>query len=157
MTASRRQKIALIGNPNSGKSSLFNQLTGLKQKIGNFPGVTVEKRVGLTSLPDGSTLEVIDLPGVYSIYPRSLDERIVSEVLLDHHGPATPDKVVVMADATNLKRGLLLLTQIMDIGLPVILALNMMDLVARAGIAYDIQTLSKKLRIPVIPINARMG
>ncbi len=157
MAISRRQKVALVGNPNSGKSSLFNQLTGLKQKIGNFPGVTVEKRVGFTTLPDGSTLEVIDLPGVYSIYPRSLDERIVSEILLDHHGPATPDKVVVMADATNLKRGLLLLTQIMDIGLPVILALNMMDLVARAGIAYDIQTLSKKLRIPVIPINARMG
>lgn len=157
MASSRRQKVALVGNPNSGKSSLFNQLTGLKQKIGNFPGVTVEKRVGFTTLPDGSSLEVVDLPGVYSIYPRSLDERIVSEILLDHHGPSTPEKVVVMADATNLKRGLLLLSQIMDIGLPVILALNMMDLVVKAGIAYDIQALSKKLRIPVIPINARMG
>src|SRR5690606_38336805 len=101
MTASRRQKIALIGNPNSGKSSLFNQLTGLKQKIGNFPGVTVEKRVGLTSLPDGSTAEIIDLPGVYSIYPRSLDERIVSEILLDHHGPMTPDKIVRSEEHTS--------------------------------------------------------
>ena len=157
MAIPRRQKVALVGNPNSGKSSLFNQLTGLKQKIGNFPGVTVEKRSGLTSLPDGSSLEIIDLPGIYSIYPRSLDERIVSEILLDHHAPSTPDKVVVIADATNLKRGLLLLSQIIDIGLPTILALNMMDLVVRAGISYDIKALSKKLGIPVVPINARIG
>jgi ferrous iron transport protein B len=157
MTIPRRQRVALIGNPNSGKSSLFNRLTGLKQKIGNFPGVTVEKRSGLTSLADGSTLEIIDLPGIYSIYPRSLDERIVSEILLNHHSATTPDKVVVIADATNLKRGLLLLSQIVDIGLPTILALNMMDLVARAGISYDIKALSKKLGIPVVPINARMG
>jgi len=157
MTIPRRQKVALVGNPNSGKSSLFNQLTGLKQKIGNFPGVTVEKRSGLTSLADGSKLEIIDLPGIYSIYPRSLDERIVSEILLNHHAPTTPEKVVVIADATNLKRGLLLLSQIVDIGLPTILALNMMDLVARAGISYDIKALSRKLGIPVVPINARMG
>ena len=153
----KRQKIALVGNPNSGKSSLFNQLTGLKQKIGNFPGVTVEKRVGTTTLPDGSVLEIIDLPGIYSIYPRSLDEQIVADILLDHHSPATPDKIVVIADATNLKRGLLLLSQIVDIGLPTVLALNMMDLVAKAGISYDLKTLSKKLGIPVVPINARMG
>lgn len=157
MTIPRRQKIALVGNPNSGKSSLFNQLTGLKQKIGNFPGVTVEKRSGLTTLADGATLEIIDLPGIYSIYPRSLDEQIVAEILLNHHSATTPDKVVVIADATNLKRGLLLLSQIIDIGLPVILALNMMDLVAKAGISYDIKALSKKLGIPVVPINARMG
>ena len=157
MTIPRRQKVALVGNPNSGKSSLFNQLTGLKQKIGNFPGVTVEKRSGLTTLPDGSTLEIIDLPGIYSIYPRSLDERIVAEILLNHHASTTPDKIVVIADATNLKRGLLLLSQIMDIGLPTILALNMMDLVAKAGISYDIKALSKQLGIPVVPINARMG
>ncbi|MDQ2657609.1 MAG: 50S ribosome-binding GTPase, partial [Bacteroidota bacterium] len=125
MIIPRRQKVALVGNPNSGKSSLFNQLTGLKQKIGNFPGVTVDKRSGLTPLPDGSTLEVVDLPGIYSIYPRSLDEQIVAEILLNHHDETTPDKVVVIADATNLKRGLLLLSQIMDIGLPTILALNM--------------------------------
>lgn len=152
-----RQKVALVGNPNSGKSSLFNQLTGLRQKIGNFPGVTVEKRSGLTTLPDGSTVEILDLPGIYSIYPRSLDEQIVAEILLNHNGASTPDKVVVIADATNLKRGLLLLSQVMDIGLPTILALNMMDLVAKAGITYDIKTLSATLGIPVVPINARMG
>jgi ferrous iron transport protein B len=157
MTVPRRQKVALVGNPNSGKSSLFNQLTGLKQKIGNFPGVTVDKRSGLTTLPDGGTLEIIDLPGIYSIYPRSIDEQIVAEILLNHHDHTTPDKIVVIADATNLKRGLLLLSQIMDIGLPTVLALNMMDLVAKAGITYDIKALSKKLGIPVVPINARMG
>lgn len=157
MTIPKRQKVALVGNPNSGKSSLFNQLTGLKQKIGNFPGVTVEKRSGMTTLTDGTVMEVIDLPGIYSIYPRSLDEQIVAEILLDHHSPASPDKIVVIADATNLKRGLLLLSQIVDIGLPTVLALNMMDLVAKAGISYDIKALSKKLGIPVVPINARMG
>lgn len=153
----KRQKIALLGNPNSGKSSLFNQLTGLNQKIGNFPGVTVDKRSGVCVLPDGTSAEVIDLPGIYSIYPRSLDEQIVAEVLLDHHSETTPDKIVVTADATNLKRGLLLLTQITDIGLPTILALNMMDLVAKAGINYDLKKLSQRLGVPVIPINARNG
>ncbi|MBT1698583.1 ferrous iron transport protein B [Fulvivirgaceae bacterium PWU4] len=153
----KRQKIALLGNPNSGKSSLFNQLTGLNQKIGNFPGVTVDKRSGHCALPDGTSAEVIDLPGIYSIYPRSLDEQIVAEVLLDHHSETTPDKIVVTADATNLKRGLLLLTQITDIGLPTILALNMMDLVAKAGINYDLKKLSQRLGVPVVPINARNG
>lgn len=153
----KRQKIALLGNPNSGKSSLFNQLTGLNQKIGNFPGVTVDKRSGICLLPDRSTVEIIDLPGIYSIYPRSLDEQIVAEILLNHHSKETPDKIVVIADATNLKRGLLLLTQIIDIGLPTILALNMMDLVAKAGLSFDIKKLSRKLGVPVVPINARNG
>src|SRR4026209_330090 len=101
--------IALVGNPNSGKSSLFNQLTGLNQKIGNFPGVTVDKKSGYCILPNGHEAEIIDLPGIYSIYPRSLDEQIVSKILLNHHSQETPDKVVVIADATNLKRGFLLL------------------------------------------------
>jgi len=157
MTATHRKKIALVGNPNSGKSSLFNHLTGLNQKIGNFPGVTVEKKSGVTTLPDGSVVEIIDFPGIYSIYPRSLDERIVSEVLLDHHSAATPDVVVVIADATNLKRGLLLLTQIIDVGLPTILVVSMMDLAAKAGISYDFTILSKKLGVPIVPINARNG
>ncbi len=150
-------KIALLGNPNSGKSSLFNHLTGLNQKIGNFPGITVEKKTGLSVLPNGSSIEIIDLPGIYSIYPRSLDEKIVAEVLLDHHSSATPDKIIVIVDGTNLKRGFLLLTQIIDLGLPTILALNMMDLAAKAGISYDFNALSKELGIPVVPINARNG
>lgn len=150
-------KIALLGNPNSGKSSLFNHLTGLNQKIGNFPGITVEKKTGLCTLPNGNVIEVIDLPGIYSIYPRSLDEKIVAEVLLDHHSSTTPDKIIVIVDGTNLKRGFLLLTQIIDLGLPTILVMNMMDLAAKAGISYDFNTLSKSLGIPVVPINARNG
>ncbi|HEX6225480.1 MAG TPA: ferrous iron transport protein B [Chryseolinea sp.] len=157
MVHSKKIKVALVGNPNSGKSSLFNYLTGLNQKIGNFPGVTVEKKSGVSNLSEDQMAEVIDLPGTYSIYPRSLDEQIVADVLLDHHSPATPDKVVVTVDATNVKRGFLLLSQIIDLGLPTILALNMMDLAAKAGINYDLQALSKKLGVPVIPINARNG
>lgn len=157
MSSRKRLKIALVGNPNSGKSSLFNCLTGLNQKVGNFPGVTVEKRTGFSSLPDGRTAEILDLPGVYSIYPRSLDERIVSQVLLDHHSPGTPDTVVVVADATNLKRSLLLMTQVIDLGLPAILVLNMIDLAARAGISIDIGRLSSRLGVSVVPVNARRG
>lgn len=157
MSERKRPKIALLGNPNSGKSSLFNRLTGLNQKIGNFPGVTVDKKSGFCLLPSGVTAEIVDLPGIYSIYPRSLDEQIVAEVLLDHRGADSPDKIVVIADATNLKRGLLLLTQIIDIGLPTILALNMMDLVAKAGISYDLKKLSARLGVQVVPINARNG
>jgi ferrous iron transport protein B len=150
-------RVALVGNPNSGKSSLFNILTGLNQKIGNFPGITVEKHVGTSRLSQELSAEIIDLPGTYSIYPRSLDERIVSEVLLDHHSSNTPDVVVVVADATNLKRGLLLLTQIIDLGVPCLLALNMMDLAARAKLSYDLNKLSEILGVDVIPINARDG
>jgi ferrous iron transport protein B len=157
MSLKPRLKVALVGNPNSGKSSLFNHLTGLNQKIGNFPGVTVDKKSGFCNLKDGTVAEIIDLPGTYSIYPRSLDEQIVADVLLDHHSSGTPDKVIVIADATNLKRGFLLLTQILDLGLPVILALNMMDLAAKAGVTYDLKVLSQRLGIPVVPINARNG
>lgn len=157
MTPPRRSRIVLVGNPNSGKSSLFNFLTGLNQKIGNFPGVTVDKRAGTTALPDGSVAEIVDLPGIYSIYPRSLDERIVAEVLLDHHSPQAPDKVVVIVDGTNLKRGLLLATQVIDVGVPTILAMNMMDLAAKSGVSYDFPKLSEQLGVPVVGINARKG
>ncbi len=157
MPVKERTRIALVGNPNSGKSSIFNQLTGLNQKIGNFPGVTVEKRSGFCVLEDGSQVEIIDLPGIYSIYPRSLDEKIVSEVLLDHKSKSSPHKVVVIADTTSLKRSLLLLTQVKDMGLPVVLALNMMDLAAKAGLSYDLNKLSARLGVEIIPVNARRG
>lgn len=124
-------KIALVGNPNSGKSTLFNLLTGLKQKTGNFPGVTVDKKSGSFKLPDGRIAELTDLPGTYSIYPKTLDEQIVQEVLLNQEHPQHPDALIVVADATNLKRNLLLFTQIRDLNIPCVLVLNMMDLAER--------------------------
>lgn len=157
MALKRRERIALVGNPNSGKSSLFNFLTGLNQKTGNFPGVTVEKKTGLCVLNDHQTVEIIDLPGIYSIYPRSLDEKIVTEILLNHRSPSCPDKLVVVLDSTNLQRGLLLATQCIDLGLPTVLALNMTDLATKAGLRIDFRKLSDSLHVPVVPIEARRG
>lgn len=148
-------KVALVGNPNTGKSTLFNVLTGLNQKIGNFPGVTVDKKTGFCDLPDGRRAEIIDLPGTYSLYPKSRDESIVFSVLADKANPLRPDLVVVILDASNLKRNLLLYTQVADLKLPVIVALNMMDLAKKSGITIDVNAFSQKLGVPVIPISAR--
>lgn len=157
MAEQRLIRIALAGKPNSGKSSLFNQLTGLNQKIGNFPGVTVDKRVGICPLDDKTQAEIIDLPGIYSLYPRTLDEKVVAEILADKNNRHYPDCVVLVADATNLKNCLLLLTQLIDLKLPTVLALNMMDLAAQSGQSIDIQALASSLDIPVVMINARSG
>lgn len=156
MAETKRLRIALAGKPNSGKSSLFNQLTGLNQKTGNFPGVTVEKRTGVLSV-NGTTVDLMDLPGVYSLYARTLDEMVVAEVFADPKGEFYPDEVVVIADATNLKHSFLLLTQLIDLGLPVVLVLNMMDLAAKSGQSIDIKKLSFALDLPVVMINARSG
>ena len=155
--ANPKIKIALAGKPNTGKSSLFNQLTGLNQQIGNFPGVTVDKKIGFCQLTDQVSAEIIDLPGAYSLYPRTLDEQIVTEVFTDKSNPNFPDKVVLIADATNLKNCLLLLSQLMDLGIPIILAVNMIDLSAKSGQSIDIKKLSKELDLPVFMINARLG
>jgi len=148
-------RVALVGNPNTGKSTLFNTLTGLNQKIGNFPGVTVDKKTGYCTLPDGRTAEIIDLPGTYSIYPKSQDESIVFSILADKSNPLTPDLVVVILDASNLKRNLLLYTQVADLKIPVIIALNMIDVSNKAGININIPLFAKKLGVPVVPISAR--
>ncbi|HTK18379.1 MAG TPA: ferrous iron transport protein B [Mucilaginibacter sp.] len=148
-------KVALVGNPNTGKSTLFNVLTGLNQKIGNFPGVTVDKKTGFCDLPDGRRAEIIDLPGTYSLYPKSRDESIVFSVLADKANPLRPDLVVVILDASNLKRNLLLYTQVADLKLPVIVALNMMDLAKKSGITIDVNAFAQKLGVPVVPISAR--
>ncbi|MDB5008486.1 MAG: ferrous iron transport protein [Mucilaginibacter sp.] len=148
-------RVALVGNPNTGKSTLFNTLTGLNQKIGNFPGVTVDKKTGYCQLPDGRTAEIIDLPGTYSLYPKSQDESIVFSILADKSNPHTPDLIVVVLDASNLKRNLLLYTQVADLKIPVIIALNMMDLANKSGISIDVDQFAKKLGIPVVPISAR--
>ncbi|HMG08056.1 MAG TPA: ferrous iron transport protein B, partial [Mucilaginibacter sp.] len=148
-------RVALVGNPNTGKSTLFNILTGLNQKIGNFPGVTVDKKTGYCQLPDGRTAEIIDLPGTYSIYPKSQDESIVFSVLADKAKGMVPDLVVVILDASNLKRNLLLYTQIADLKIPIVVALNMIDVSEKAGITIDVDLFAQKLGVPVVPISAR--
>ena len=150
-------KIALVGNPNTGKSTLFNILTGLNQKVGNFPGVTVDKKTGHCKLPGGRSVEIIDLPGTYSLYPKSKDERIVFEVLADKSNSSHPDLVVIVADASNLKRNLLLYTQVADLKIPVIIALNMMDVARKAGTEIDVDALAARLGVQIVPISARQG
>ena len=148
-------KVALVGNPNTGKSSLFNALTGLNQKVGNFPGVTVDKKYGTTKLPDKRTVRIIDLPGCYSLYPKTQDEAIVYDVLSDKNNESHPDLVVVVVDATNLKRNLLLYFQVADLDIPVILALNMNDLAEKEQIYVDADKLSERLGVQVVKISAR--
>lgn len=150
-------KVALVGNPNTGKSTLFNALTGLNQKVGNFPGVTVDKKTGYCKLPDGRTSLIIDLPGTYSLYPKSKDETIVFEILADKNNPDHPDLVVIVSDASNLKRNLLLYTQVADLKIPVIIALNMIDVARKAGTHIDIDALSARLGVRIVPVSARHG
>lgn len=157
MQDSLTHKVALIGNPNSGKSSLFNILTGLNQKIGNFPGVTVDKKSGQCILVSQVNAEIIDLPGTYSLYPKSEDERVVFDILMNEKDKHHPDTIVVVADASNLSRNLLLFTQLQDLGLPMVLALTMIDVTEKRGLLIDIELLKKLLGVPVIPINARTG
>lgn len=151
----RDLKVALVGNPNSGKSTLFNVLTGLNQKIGNFPGVTVEKKLGNFKLSNQSSVKVIDLPGTYSIYPKSKDESIVMDALINKSNPDFPELIVFVADASNLKRNLLLFSQVADLQIPIIIALNMMDLAKQSGVEIDVDELAQKLGVQVIPISAR--
>ncbi|RAJ33406.1 ferrous iron transport protein B [Pedobacter cryoconitis] len=148
-------KIALVGNPNTGKSTLFNLLTGLNQKIGNFPGITVDKKTGFCKLSAKQQAEIVDLPGTYSLYPKSRDESIVFQVLADKKNSSHPDLIVLVADATNLRRNLLLYSQVADLRIPVVLALNMTDMANKEGININIDELSKRLGIQVVAISAR--
>jgi ferrous iron transport protein B len=146
---------ALVGNPNCGKTTLFNALTGLKQKVGNYPGVTVERKEGECYSQHGKKLRLIDLPGTYSLSARSPDEAVMRDVLLGRR-PDTPrpDRVIVVIDASNLERNLYLLTQILELGLPVIVALNMTDVAEEKGLVIDVPLLSERLGVPVVPIQA---
>ncbi|MDB6167272.1 MAG: Ferrous iron transport protein [Verrucomicrobia bacterium] len=154
----RTPTYALVGNPNCGKSTLFNALTGLKQKVGNYPGVTVEKKIGVTYSQHGQPVTVIDLPGAYSLAARSPDEAVTRDVLLGRRGDTPqPDRILCIVDATNLERNLYLVHQILDLGRPVILVLNMMDLAARAGLNIRVARLEKELGIPVIACEAVNG
>jgi ferrous iron transport protein B len=154
---SKKVHIALVGNPNSGKTSLFNCLTGLNQKVGNFPGVTVDKKTGLTTISENIEANIIDLPGTYSLYPRRLDEWISYKVLLHQDKEIKADVIVAVADASNLKRNLLFCTQIIDLKVPMVIALTMMDLAKRKGIKIDIDELERELGVPVIAVNPRKG
>ncbi|NLP57782.1 ferrous iron transport protein B [Lutibacter sp. B1] len=148
-------KVALIGNPNTGKTSLFNQLTGLKQKVGNYPGITVDKKQGKCKISENLTAEITDLPGTYSINPTSLDETIVIDTLLDEENELYPDLIIVVAEVENLKRNLLLFSQIKDLKIPTILVINMVDQMERKGINIDIKQLEEKLNTKVVLISAR--
>ena len=150
-------KVALIGNPNTGKTSVFNQLTGLKQKVGNYPGITVEKKEGFCKLSNGKTAHILDLPGTYSLNTTSLDESVVVELLLNKKSQDYPDVAVVISEVENLKRNLLLFTQIKDLGIPAILVINMADRMSRKGISLDISVLEKKLDTKIALISSRKG
>jgi ferrous iron transport protein B len=148
-------KVALIGNPNTGKSSIFNALTGLRQKVGNYPGITVEKKSGICQLSDELTAKLIDLPGAYSLNTTSLDESVAVEILLNKRDTDYPDVVVVIAEVENLKRNLLLFTQIKDLGIKTILAINMSDRMGALGVALDIPSLEQALDTRIALISTR--
>jgi len=154
---SKTPKIALIGNPNAGKSSLFNSLTGLNQKTGNFPGVTMEKLTGIWELEPKRPVEILDLPGIYSIYPKSIDEELVINILGDPKHPDFPDMAIVVADASNLKRNLLLFSQVRDLGIPTVLALNMIDVAESEGYVINSIKLARELNVEVAEVNAKKG
>lgn len=147
-------KVALVGNPNSGKTSIFNHLTGLNQKVGNYPGITVDKKYGNLSGQKG--IEILDLPGTYSIYPKSKDEEVVRDILSNKLNPDHPDLVLVIVDITNLERNLLLYSQIHDMGLPVMIVLNMMDLAKKKGLTVDHEKLNELFgATKTLTVNAR--
>ncbi|CAM1374100.1 Fe(2+) transporter FeoB [Tenacibaculum litopenaei] len=148
-------QVALIGNPNTGKTSLFNQLTGLNQKVGNYPGVTVDKKQGTCRLTADLTATITDLPGTYSINPTSIDESIVLKTLLSQEESEVPDVIVAVVDVVNIKRNLLLFSQVRDLGIPMILAVNMADQMEQKGIVLNTEALSDDLGVPVVLISAR--
>jgi len=149
-------RIALLGNPNTGKSTLFNRLTGMRQHIANYPGITVEKKTGLLEI-EGQRFELIDLPGTYSLAASSPDERVVLDALNGKFGHPSPDLIVCVVDATNLKRNLFLASEVAELGIPMIIVLNQWDAALRNGLAIDTEVLSERLGVPVIPTVAKRG
>lgn len=147
--------IALVGNPNSGKSSLFNALTGLNQKVGNFPGVTVDKKTGQCNIGEKLSATIIDLPGTYSLYPKRSDEWVAYKVLLKQDPDIKPDMVLLVADASSLKRNLLFCSQIIDLQIPVVVALSMIDIAKQKGTEIDIGGLERELGVQIVTINPR--
>jgi ferrous iron transport protein B len=157
MVAVRTPTIALVGNPNTGKTTLFNALAGMNQRVGNYPGVTVETKKGKLRHRD-LVIDLIDLPGTYSLAPRSPDEMLAVDVILGNNpAEARPDVVVTIVDASNLERNLYLTTQVLELGVPVIVALNMIDVADVQGLKIDVDKLSQQLGVPVVPIQANQG
>ena len=154
-TPSRVQTLALIGNPNTGKTTLFNALTGLSQQAGNYPGVTVEPKVGTLTLGTGTTIELVDLPGTYSLAAHSPDEMLAVDVLLSQQQDAPPiDGILAIVDASNLRRNLYLVSQLAETDLPMVIVLNMTDIALKREIIIDADALSQKIGAPVVPICA---
>ena len=150
----RTSTLALIGNPNTGKSTLFNALCGMRQRVGNYPGVTVEKKLGRCEI-DGRPFQVIDLPGSYSLAPRSPDEMVAVEVLLGLRTDVDSiDAIICIVDASNLERNLYLVNQVLELNLPTVIALNMVDVADDKGLSLDIDVLRTRLGIPVVPLQA---
>lgn len=152
---SKQLNVALIGNPNTGKTSVFNRLTGLNQKVGNYPGITVEKKEGICKLPRGVKAHILDLPGTYSLNASSLDENVVIELLLNKNDKDYPDVAVVVSDIENLKRNLLLFTQIKDLKIPTILVINMADRMKRKAITLDVEALEERLNTKIALVSSR--
>ena len=157
MASSKNINVALIGNPNTGKTSVFNQLTGLNQQVGNYPGITVEKKIGFCKLPNNVKANILDLPGTYSLNASSIDENVVIELLLNKNDKLFPDVALLITDVENLKRNLLLFTQIKDLEIPTILVINMADLMQYKGISLDIQHLEEQLKTKIALISSRKG
>ena len=153
----RNANVILVGNPNSGKSTIFNLLTGLRQKVGNFPGVTVDKKTGVCQIPGSRDVNIVDFPGTYSLYPTAKDERIVAQYLSDPTITKETDLVLYIADVTQLEKHLLLFTQILDLNIPVILGLNMTDIAMENQWMLDSGYLEEKLQVPVIQISGKTG
>jgi ferrous iron transport protein B len=153
---STNRRIALIGNPNTGKTSLFNILTGMRQRVGNYSGVTVEKKTGLWQMANGQEVELIDLPGTYSLSASSLDERVAVDVITGHGlGGRAPDLVVVVVDVENLRRNLFLASQASELGVPMVIALNCWDVAERKGLQIDSKLLAQRFGVPVVPTIAK--
>src|SRR5262245_58901748 len=155
--ASRHPVIALVGNPNTGKTTLFNALAGMRQRTGNYPGVTVETKKGHFTWA-GESFDLIDLPGTYSLAPRSPDEMLAVDVILGQQaGEPRPDVVLSIVDASNLERNLYLTPQALELGVPIVIALNMIDVAEGHGLRIDAERLSRQMGVPVVPIQANKG
>src|SRR5437867_3206263 len=156
-SAPKTLTVALIGNPNTGKSTLFSALAGVRQRVGNYPGVTVEKKLGMTEF-HGQAFTIVDLPGTYSLSPRSPDEMVAVDVLLGRRDDVPPiDVVLCIVDASNLERNLYLVSQVLELGLPTVVALNMVDVAKDKGLALNLEQLAEQLPVKFVPMQANRG